>query len=148
MSVWRKREEVVWGQLVNSLLCSNQQAEPPRMGKKSRIKTVSVLKMWPPRHHFFCLVGTRKEFTDLSSARHYPNHPPPSIPPTPFFLSHTHLHIYIPVLPPAILRIPSCNFSWPLPQTRHTITQWIPQQPPPGVRGLSWCLRNLWLAFR
>lgn len=64
---------------------------PPGWGKKSGIKTVSVLKMWPPHHDFFCLVGTRKEFTDLSSARHYPNTPhPPHTPPPPAPFFHTH----------------------------------------------------------
>lgn len=95
---------------------------PPGWGKKSRIKTVSVLKMWPPHHHFFCLLGTRKEFTDLSSARHYPNTPSPSSYSS--YFAHTkHTLSSTSLLPPAILRIPSCNFEWPPPKSRHIITQ-------------------------
>lgn len=110
---------------------------PPGWGKKSGIKTVSVLNMWPPHHHFFCLLGTRKEFTDLSSARHYPDTPPPS---SAHFPSHTLSSTSL--LPPAILRIPSCNFGWPPPKTRHIITPQILLRPPTpaslfGVRGLS-----------
>lgn len=79
---------------------------PPGWGKKTRIKTVSVLKMWPPHHRFFCLVGTRKEFTDLSSARHYPDTPPPPAPPPPF-LSHrrTYTSLFFPKLSSGFLPV-------------------------------------------